>query len=157
MLAGTPIIANTTGGMQDQMRFEDEDGNWYTPNDKTPSNHKGTHKKCGNWAIPVYPSNNSLVGSVLTPYIFDDKCQPEDAARAIMELYLKSSDEKKEMGQNAWEWSNSDEAGFTAEKMSNRVINSIDALLNSWKPRDKYELLKDTDYKPRTLNHEIIY
>jgi glycogen synthase len=28
MLAGTPIIANVTGGMQDQMRFEDENGNW---------------------------------------------------------------------------------------------------------------------------------
>ncbi len=28
MMAGTPILANVTGGMQDQMRFEDEDGNW---------------------------------------------------------------------------------------------------------------------------------
>jgi glycosyltransferase involved in cell wall biosynthesis len=31
ILAGTPIIANVTGGMQDQMRFEDKDGNWFTP------------------------------------------------------------------------------------------------------------------------------
>ena len=28
MLTGTPIIANVTGGMQDQMRFEDENGDW---------------------------------------------------------------------------------------------------------------------------------
>ena len=29
ILAGTPIIANVTGGMQDQMRFVDGDGNWF--------------------------------------------------------------------------------------------------------------------------------
>ena len=28
LLTGTPIIANVTGGMQDQMRFEDENGDW---------------------------------------------------------------------------------------------------------------------------------
>ena len=28
ILAGNPIIANVTGGMQDQMRFEDSEGNW---------------------------------------------------------------------------------------------------------------------------------
>jgi hypothetical protein len=30
ILVGNPIIANVTGGMQDQMRFEDEEGNWFT-------------------------------------------------------------------------------------------------------------------------------
>jgi glycosyltransferase involved in cell wall biosynthesis len=28
MMAGTMIMATVTGGMQDQMRFEDENGNW---------------------------------------------------------------------------------------------------------------------------------
>jgi glycosyltransferase involved in cell wall biosynthesis len=41
MLAGNPIIANTTGGMQDQMRFEDEKGEWFTPSPKIPSNNTG--------------------------------------------------------------------------------------------------------------------
>jgi glycosyltransferase involved in cell wall biosynthesis len=30
LLTGTPFIANVTGGMQDQMRFVDENGNWLT-------------------------------------------------------------------------------------------------------------------------------
>ena len=46
ILSGNPIIANVTGGMQDQMRFEDENGNWFTPNAKIPSNHTGKYKKC---------------------------------------------------------------------------------------------------------------
>ena len=41
MIAGTMIIGNVTGGMQDQMRFVDENGEWYTPNPKVPSNHMG--------------------------------------------------------------------------------------------------------------------
>ena len=41
MLSGTPIIANTTGGMQDQMRFVDENGEWFTPSADVPSNHRG--------------------------------------------------------------------------------------------------------------------
>ena len=33
MLTGTPFIANVTGGMQDQMRFIDNEGNWFTPSE----------------------------------------------------------------------------------------------------------------------------
>ena len=53
ILAGTVIIANVTGGMQDQMRFEDEYGNWYTPSPEIPSNHTGRYKNHGSWAFPV--------------------------------------------------------------------------------------------------------
>jgi len=42
MMAGTPIIGNVTGGMQDQMRFVDDKGEWYTPSKEVPSNHMGT-------------------------------------------------------------------------------------------------------------------
>ena len=73
LLTGTPIIANVTGGMQDQMRFEFEDGTWINFDADFPSNHRGTYKKHGKWAFPVYPSNISIVGSPPTPYIFDDR------------------------------------------------------------------------------------
>ena len=42
MLAGTPIIANVTGGMQDQMRFVDDNGNGLPQMLNIPSNHRGT-------------------------------------------------------------------------------------------------------------------
>ena len=75
MLTGTPIIANVKGGMQDQMRFIDENGKWFTPSPDVPSNHRGTYKKHGKWVLPVYPSNSSIVGSPATPYIFDSRCK----------------------------------------------------------------------------------
>jgi glycosyltransferase involved in cell wall biosynthesis len=52
ILAGTVIIGNVTGGMQDQMGFEDEFGNWYTPSPEIPSNHTGRYKNHGCWAFP---------------------------------------------------------------------------------------------------------
>ena len=71
MMAETMIAANVTGGMQDQMRFTDDKGEWFTPSKDVPSNHRGTYKEHGEWSIPIFPSNISLVGSVPTPYIFD--------------------------------------------------------------------------------------
>jgi hypothetical protein len=96
MLVGNPIIANVTGGMQDQMRFEDEKGDWFTPSAEIPSNHRGTFKKHGEWAFPVYPTSRSIQGSIPTPYIFDDRCKWEDVVDRIKELYEMDPKERKE-------------------------------------------------------------
>ena len=60
LMAGTPIINNVTGGLQDQMRFEDENGDWVEFNTEFPSNHNGTYKTHANWSKPVFPSNRSI-------------------------------------------------------------------------------------------------
>ena len=157
LLSGTPIIANVTGGMQDQMRFIDKNGKWFTPTPEIPSNHRRTFETCGKWALPVFPSNMSLVGSVPTPYIFDDRCRPEDATEQILNLYNMSKEERQENGLAGREWAIGDEAGFTSAKMSNRIIEGMDELFSTWEPREKYEFLKDTDFEPRTLKHALIY
>ena len=107
MLAGNPIIANTTGGMQDQMRFEDENGKWFTPSPEVPSNNTGKYKKHGEWAFPVYPACRSIQGSPVTPYIWDDRCKPEDAADRIREVYNLGTEKRKELGAKAREWATS--------------------------------------------------
>ena len=157
LLTGTPIIANVTGGMQDQMRFVDNEGKWFTPSVNVPSNHRKTYKECGEWALPVFPNNLSLVGSVQTPYIFDDRCSFEDEAFQIFSLYNMGDKKRKKIGLKGREWAIGDEAGFTSEKMCKKIISGINELFKTWKPREKYEFLKDTDYKPRVLKHKLIY
>tara|TARA_B100000963_G_C22631785_1_gene675279 strand:+ start:1275 stop:2705 length:1431 start_codon:yes stop_codon:yes gene_type:complete len=157
LLTGTPFIANVTGGMQDQMRFVDKNGDWYTPSSDIPSNHRGTYKNHGKWAFPVYPSNISLQGSVPTPYIFDDRCSWEDAAEQIKNLYSLTPAERKERGLAGMEWALGDEAGFTSEKMTNRLISYLDKLFETWEPRSKYEFFKDTDLEKQVLPHKLIY
>lgn len=157
MLAGTPIIANVTGGMQDQMGFEDENGEWFTPSPEIPSNNTGKYKLHGDWAFPVYPASRSIQGSPVTPYIWDDRCKPEDAADRIKEVYDLGREKRKELGLKGREWSISDEIGFTAEKMSNRVIETIDELFNTWEPREAFEVI-DTDEEVRKMQtHNLIY
>ena len=157
MLSGTPIIANVTGGMQDQMRFEDEDGNWFTPTPGIPSNHTGKYKKHGEWAFPVFPTNRSIQGSPQTPYIWDDRCKAEDAADRIKEVYNLGHNERVKLGMKGREWALSDEAGFTSKKMSNRIIEAIDELFDTWKPREKYELINTNDISKKIQTHNLVY
>ena len=157
ILAGTPIIANTTGGMQDQMRFTDNEGNWFTPTPEIPSNHRGTFKEHGEWAFPVYPACRSIQGSPPTPYIFDDRCRWEDATERLLEVYNLGREERKKRGLMGREWAISDEAGFTSERQGLRVLDALDELFKTWEPRPKIEITNTNDYKGHFLNHNIVY
>jgi glycosyltransferase involved in cell wall biosynthesis len=157
MLTGTPIIANVTGGMQDQMRFEFEDGTWIDFDADFPSNHRGTYKKHGKWAFPVYPTSRSVQGSPATPYIFDDRCTWEDAAERLMEVYNLSKEERQERGMEGYMWATSDEAGFTAKHQAQRFIEATELLFDTWSPREKFELINASEYKKPVLNHKLIY
>ena len=157
MLAGTPYIANVTGGMQDQMRFVDNEGKWFEPDTDIPSNHKGTYKEHGEWVFPVYPTSRSIQGSPSTPYIFDDRCDASDAAEQLMNVYKLGNEECKNRGLKGREWALSDEAGFSSEKMASRLITYIDELLETWTPRKKYELIKVDEWKPKFAPHKLNY
>jgi hypothetical protein len=156
MMAGRMIIANVTGGMQDQMRFE-HDGKWidFTPN--FPSNHRGTVKDCGDWAVPVFPSNISLVGSVPTPYIFDDRCEPLDVAKAICDVYDMPKEERDAKGLLAREWVTSDESGMSARQMCENVIDAMNESFEKFVPRPRFELHKITDRPKKRITHKLIY
>ena len=157
ILAGKPIIANVTGGMQDQMRFEFEDGNWIDFDANFPSNHRGTYKKCGEWAFPVFPSSRTMVGSPPTPYIWDDTCRPEDATEQIKAIYNLTPEERKTRGLAGREWAISRQAGFIGEIQGERVIEAFDTLFKTWKPREKYELINTNKIKDRVIPHKLLY
>ena len=157
ILTGTPIIANVTGGMQDQMRFVDNNGDWFTPSAEVPSNHTGKYKEHGKWAFPVYPTNRSIQGSIPTPYIWDDRCRAEDAAERIMEVYNLSKEERTARGMEGREWALGEEAGFTAQQMGKRIIEGVDELFNTWEPRESYEFINTNEVKQPTVPHKLLY
>ena len=157
LLVGNPIIANVTGGMQDQMRFEDENGDWLDFSADFPSNHRGTYKKHGEWAFPVYPTSRSAQGSIPTPYIFDDRCKFEDAAKQIRAIYDLDPAERKAKGLKGMEWALGDEAGFTTEHQAERVIEAFTTLFDTWEGREKFDITNATTFTGRHLNHKLIY
>ncbi len=157
LLVGNPIIANATGGMQDQMRFINEKGEWIDFTPDFPSNHRGTYKEHGEWAFPVYPTSRSIQGSIPTPYIFDDRCAWEDVTKRIKEVYNLSPEERKSRGLKGREWAIGKEAGFTSIHQANRVMEAFTELFNTWEPREKYEIVNATKFIGRTLKHKLIY
>jgi glycosyltransferase involved in cell wall biosynthesis len=145
MMCGKPIIATVTGGMQDQMRFEDEKGEWIKFTEEFGSNHKGKHKKHGKWAFPVFPSNISLIGSVPTPYIYDDRAQPEDIAIQIQKIYTTKVDSPaiyNEISQEAREWVTSNESMMSARLMCENFIEGIEDTFKKWTPRELFSFTK---------------
>ena len=156
MMAGRMIIANTTGGMQDQMRFEDENGKWLNLDKEFVSNHLGTYKKHGKWAVPVYPSNLSIVGSLATPYIFDARADIRDITKAIEDVYNLPKEERLERGLAGREWVMSDESMMSAENMSKNVISTIDETFSKWKPRKRFELIKSEKVEIKKAQHKLL-
>jgi len=160
MMCGKPIIATVTGGMQDQMRFEDENGEWIKFTEEFGSNHRGKYKKHGKWAYPVFPSNLSLVGSVPTPYIFDDRAEPFDIAEQIEKAYYHKTEYPEihaEQCKAAREWVTSDESMMTAANMCKNVVDGIDKTFAKWQPRHRFELIQvETRKQPKHFVKHVI-
>lgn len=152
-MCGLPIIANVQGGMQDQMRFEDENGDWIKFTKKFPTNHRGKYQDCGKWAYPVFPSNITLVGSIPTPYIYDERVQPLEVADQLYQVHydkIKNNERYQENCLAAREWVTSDEAMQSATWMCKNIIDGINETFNTFKPREKYELIKvETPNQPK--------
>ena len=142
MTCGKMIIAPVTGGLQDQMRFEDENGRWIDVSEEFPSNHRAKYVKCGEWAVPLFPTSRTLSGSVPTPFIFDSHVDSEDAAEAIRFVYNLPADERVRRGQLGREWALSSESGMSLTEMCSRYSRAVDKLLETWQPPSKkWELI----------------
>ena len=139
LTVGTPIIVNVTGGLQDQCGFK-KDGEFLTPDDyvELGSNHKGTYTEHGEWVFPVYPTNRSLQGSPMTPYIFDDRCQPEDASVQLKKLYDLGREERKRLGSLGTKFC--EENLMTSKAMGQEFISSMNGAFDNWKPKPKYTM-----------------
>lgn len=141
MMAGRVIVNNVTGGLQDQCRFEDDNGDWIEFDQDFGSNHGGRYKKHGKWVKPVFPASINLQGSVPTPYIFDDRCNIKDIAWAMFEWYNTPKQEREACGAFGRAWAMSDEAKFTAKNMCKSVGDAMTTVMDNWNPLPRFELL----------------
>jgi glycosyltransferase involved in cell wall biosynthesis len=157
MMCGKMIMATVTGGMQDQMRFVDENGKWIDFDENFCSNHYGTYKEHGKWAVPLFPTNQSIVGSIPTPYILDDRASFVDAAEKLEFVYNMSAEERFERGLAGREWVLSEEAMMSAKHMCDNVIECVDETFEKFKPRKKFELIKIEKLPKNKIVHKLVY
>jgi len=137
--AGTPIVVNVTGGLQDQCGFKNKKGEYLTADEyvELQSNHRRTYTDHGEWVVPVFPSNISLCGSPLTPYIFDDRCSYEDAGDALWSWYQRGPEERERCGEAGRQFV-LNEGRMTGKHLSESFIENIETCFENWKPREKY-------------------
>ena len=138
------IIANVTGGLQDQMGFRDENNTYLDPeihfNSEWATNADGKYTTHGEWVLPIFPKSRTLIGSPPTPYIFEDHADYRDAAVAITSVYNMTPEERSRRGKLGREYVI--EIGMTSNIMSDRFIDAIDTSLANWKPRKQVGLYK---------------
>ena len=145
VMAGTPIVVNVTGGMQDQCGFKKADGSYLTVedyNDAMPTNAEKHYTEHGEWVKPVFPAVRTLQGSPATPYIFDDIADYKETGEALRFWFDKTPDERDEAGQKGRKYFMSDETGLSAEHMGKRFISDMNTCFINWKPRKRHELIK---------------
>ena len=138
LMAGTPIIANVTGGLQDQMGFDFTEDDYISVGSLHHKGERGQTKH-GEWVLPVWSSAINLNGSVPTPYIFDDRVNNNEVADAIMKMYKFGKKKRKEKGLKGRE--------FMINNLSNKImcdkmINGIDTTLEKFTPRKRFNTYK---------------
>ena len=159
LMAGTPIIVNVTGGLQDQCGFRLKKYN----SDKTGFTHEFlTHKDYteiqslhdwrkwennndlthGDWVKPVWPRTRALQGSPVTPYIFDDRADWVDVSDKIYDWYQIGEQEREACGLKGREFVMTEEIGMSGEQMSKNFIKDMDKAFEMWKPRKRYSIFK---------------
>jgi len=136
LMAGTPIIANVTGGLQDQMGFNFTEDDYISIG--SLHQKEWCDQKHGEWVIPVWSSAINLNGSVPTPYIFDDRVNDNDVADAIMKMY-EFGKERKEKGLKGRE--------FMINNLSNKImcdklIDGIETSIEKFTPRKRFDTYK---------------
>ena len=146
VVAGTPIIVNVTGGLQDQCGFK-LDGKYLTHEDyiKIGSLHKWRDwedkVEHGSWVTPVWSRAQALAGSVPTPYIWDDRVDIHDVVDAIEKVYNTPKEERKAAGlEGRTEFLG--EIGLSHTNMCQTLVDGVEAVFENWKPRERFEVFK---------------
>jgi hypothetical protein len=150
VMAGTPIIVNVTGGLQDQCGFKLKDSDsdkLFTADDyvKIGSLHDWrqweSELNYGDWVKPVWSRARSLAGSVPTPYIWDDRVDLEEVAETILEFYKMGNDECKRRGKIGRD-SFINEMNLDSKYMCDMMADGITETIKNWKPSNRFNIYK---------------
>lgn len=127
MLCGVPVMATVTGGLQDQMGFLDDGGELVKFDRDFTSNATGRYRTHGTWAYPIFPTARNIIGSPVTPYLFDDNASIEAIQAGLVYWYVAGQQERKRRGAKGREYClkngyNSDALGKTFLEVVNKTI-----------------------------------
>ena len=113
---GTPIIANMTGGLQEQV----------TDGENT-------------FGVAIEPASKAIIGSQLVPYIYEDRVSKEDFINALRKVYNMSKEERKNLGSLGREHVLKNYSFEKYRDSWDKFFTSLHQELGSWDTRKKYK------------------
>ncbi len=139
VMAGTPVISIVTGGLQDQMRFVDQNNQWMQLDVNHPSNLDKKYTQCGKWAFPIFPYT-TLAGTVEVPYIYDNYIMDGDLAKTMLNVYNKHRDKLKQYGKLGRQWM-MQQGKMNHIAMCNSMILHMSRCIETFVPKQNFKLI----------------
>jgi glycosyltransferase involved in cell wall biosynthesis len=113
---GTPVIANKTGGMQDQMTDGEEV-----------------------YGVLIEPSSKAVIGSQEVPYIYEDRISKEDFIAALETIHNNGRAKNKQLGQKGREFIEKNFSYKNYIESWDRLFTGIHEKHGSWETRKNYK------------------
>ena len=120
---GTPVIANKTGGMQDQLT----DG-------------------VDTFGVLLEPVSRAVIGSQDVPYIYEDRVSKEDFIAALESIHNMTREQRKELGRKGRA---NVEKNFNFEQFGktwDRIMTDFHTKFGSWENRKNYKSWQLKEY-----------
>jgi len=112
---GTPVIANKTGGMQDQLT----DG-------------------VDTYGVLIEPASRAVIGSQEVPYIYEDRVSKEDFINALLKIHNMTREERKELGRKGYENVKKNFGFDTFQQTWVKMLLDVHEKHGSWETRKGY-------------------
>lgn len=112
LTCGTPIIANMTGGLQEQVT----DGEQV-------------------FGVALQPASKAVIGSQQVPYIYEDRVCKEDFIAALKQIYNMTPEERSELGTRGMLHAQKNYNFKNLEKNWVKLMDSIHERHGSWENR----------------------
>tara|TARA_S200002703_G_scaffold20579_1_gene16872 strand:- start:8404 stop:9735 length:1332 start_codon:yes stop_codon:yes gene_type:complete len=116
---GTPIIVNMTGGLQEQVTDGEQ---WF--------------------GIGIQPSSKAVIGSQNVPYIYEDRISKEDFLNALLEMYQKTPEQRRQLGELGQEHVQQNYSFEAFNKQWVDIMTSIHENHGSWETRKNYKNIR---------------
>ncbi len=112
---GTPIIANMTGGLQEQIRSGSD-----------------------LFGVPLFPESKAVIGSQDVPYIYEDRLSEAQVVSALEKMYALGVDGRRELGTKGREHVMKNYNFETFNKQWVDIMTEIYEQEGSWETRTNY-------------------
>ena len=112
---GTPIIANMTGGLQEQIRSGSD-----------------------LFGIPLFPESKAVIGSQDVPYIYEDRISEGQVVSALEKMFVMTPEERKELGLKGREHVMKNYNFETFNKQWVDIMTKLHEDEGSWETRKNY-------------------